>query len=287
MLIDSARRAWRRSVPEPTRRRIRRLVTDLPHRLRDAVPDLLERLASARPLPPARLRARVGLTSSRREFREVGGTAARCVLAALAESGSEVVDSPRWLDFGCGSGRVARHLSTQPIRLVGVDVDGEAVAWCGRNLPGEYTAIGPRPPIPMPDASADVVCAVSVFTHMDETAQRDWLREIHRLLRSGGAFVVTTLSPELTWTRPDLTSDQHAALASRGFLFAAASGPFNDSSAFQTERYLRESWSDLFAPRLFQRGGLGGYQDLSVWERRAAVSGPLDSPAGAPRAAGG
>lgn len=284
MVPDAARRAWQQSVPLPARLRIRRTLTNLPHRVRDAVPDFLERLSSRDPLPPAWLRRRVGLTSSRREFLEVGRIAAGGLLSAVVDAGCSVGDYPRWLDFGSGCGRVARHLGRHPAirRLAGVDVDRDAIEWCRRNLAGDYRLIGSRPPLPMADESADVVFAVSVFTHMDEPVQREWLKEIHRVVRPGGLLVVSSHPPELTWTRPDLTSDQHRELENRGFLFAPAAGPFNDSSTFQSESFLRENWSGLFAPRLFRAAGLGGYQDLSVWERRSAVTARSDSSAASP-----
>lgn len=290
MTLELARRAWRRTVPAPARRRIRRIAKDLPHRLRDAVPDFVETFSSHPPLPPAWLRARVGLTSSRREFLEVGRTATGSLLTAIAEAGCSLDDYPRWLDFGCGSGRITRHLSDAhpgPRRIFGVDVDRAAVEWCRRHLPGEFLVGGSAPPTPLPEASVDVVCAVSVFTHMDEPTQKGWLRELHRLLRAGGLLVVSTHSPELTWTRPDLTAAAHRRLREDGFLFAPASGPFNDNSTFQSQDYLRRSWTGLFSPRLFKPLGLSGYQDLSVWERANDLSDPGVLSAASPPAASG
>jgi SAM-dependent methyltransferase len=274
MTLERARRAWRSAVPPPARRRIRRFVTDLPHRLRDAVPDLVERFSSRSPLPPARLRARVGLTSSRREFLEVGSTARDSLLAAIAEAGCSLDDYPRWLDFGCGSGRIARHLSGRSgaRRVFGVDVDRTAVEWCRRHLSGEFLVGGSAPPTALAEASVDVVYAVSVLTHMDEPMQGDWLGELHRLLRPGGLLLVSTHSPELTWTRPDLTPIAHRRLREDGFLFVPAAGPFNDNSTFQSEGYLRRSWTGRFSLRLFKPFGLSGYQDLSVWEREKVLT---------------
>ena len=267
--MDAARWLWRRTLPPAVRAALRRWARDLPHRLRDAIPDLRERLTGAVPLPPARLRARVGLNSSRREFLEIGGNAAGDILGAVAEAGGLARESDRWLDFGCGSGRVARHLigASGSRRLTGVDVDRGAIAWCSRHLPGDFRAIGPKPPLSDLPGSYDRICAVSVLTHMDEPAQRVWIAELRRLLRVGGLLIVTTHSPDLTWTRPDLTDAQRRDLSDAGFLFAPAAGPFNDSSTFQSEEYLRRAWAPALSLRLFRRFGLGGYQDLSVWER--------------------
>jgi len=67
-----------------------------------------------------------------------------------------------------------------------VDVDRGAIAWCSRHLPGDFRAIGPKPPLSDLPGSYDRICAVSVLTHMDEPAQRVWIAELRRLLRVGG-----------------------------------------------------------------------------------------------------
>ena len=262
------RKLWRSGVPAPYRRQIRRAVYDLPHRLRDFIPDLGDHL-SLTPLPPPRLRARVGLSSSRSSFTAVGKAALRDIYKSLGESGVARSELRRWLDFGCGSGRIARYLSNDDRieTLVGVDVDREAIEWCRSHLLGKYLAANESPPLPLDDGCFDVVCTVSVLTHMDYDAQTKWLRELHRVLRVGGLLIATTMSPSLTWSRPDLSAAQLDSLAASGFLFGAAPGPFNDSAAFQTKDYLVGKLSGLFRLRTFKELGLAGYLDLSIWEK--------------------
>ena len=248
------RRVYRRSVPSPVRQRVRRVIREIPIRMRDLPGDLVRR-----DVPPARLRARVGATSSRAEFLDVGRRAAAEILAAAGRDG-------HWLDFGCGCGRVARHLTVE--QLTGVDVDRNAVRWCARHLRGEFVAIGPMPPAPFAAASFDVVCAVSVFTHFDEAAQDAWLAELQRLLRPGGLLVASTHGADLAFSRPDLTAEDHGRLRERGFVFRKGIGPFNEDSAFHTRDYLEREWSRRFEPVSFVPFGLTGYLDLSVWRGR-------------------
>lgn len=74
----------RKLVPQPAWRWLGREIKDLPFRLRDIGPDLRERFSGSRmPLPPARLRHRVGLTSSRDEFLTVGRNVSGAVLGAF------------------------------------------------------------------------------------------------------------------------------------------------------------------------------------------------------------
>jgi SAM-dependent methyltransferase len=175
-----------------------------------------------------------------------------------------------WLDFGCGAGRIARHFDQRgrPTHLAGVDVDVEAVSWCGRFLRGTFKPVDAMPPTPLAEGSFDVAYSVSVFSHLDEGPQFGWLAEIHRLLRPRGLLVASTHSPSLIWTRPDLTPEQSRRLNESGFLFAPGKGRFNDDSAFHSEGYLSSAWSRYFELESFSAGGLAGYQDLSTWRKR-------------------
>jgi SAM-dependent methyltransferase len=264
----------RKITPEPVWRWLGREVKDLPFRLQDIGPDLRELLSrSGLPLPPARLRRRVGLTSSRVEFLSVGREVSEMVLRAFEECHLPEERYGRWLDFGCGCGRLARFLATAPDReLYGVDIDHAAIRWMRRHLGPHFVAIGALPPLPFAAAAFDVVCAISVFTHLDEQMQVAWLGELHRILRPGGLLIASTHHEELLVTRPDLTAAERARLAKDGFLFASGKGRFNDNSTFHSLPYLELTWGKLFTLGLYAKRGLGGYQDLSVWEARPEVS---------------
>ena len=82
------RRFYRAAVPGRYRAAIRRVVSDLPNRLRDAGPDLLDRKVDGQPVPPAALRARVARSSSRRELVRVGRELAHSITGLLEEAGA-------------------------------------------------------------------------------------------------------------------------------------------------------------------------------------------------------
>lgn len=261
-------------IPEHARRTVRLVATETPLRIRDAVPDFMDALKlspGSRVLPPPLLRRRVGRTSSRREFVVVGRRAAADLRDAFESARDPRAEYGRWLDFGCGPGRIARFVATFPMvrTLWGVDPDEEAIRWNGGHLPGDYLALTEERSLPFPDGSFDVVFSVSVFSHFDEKSESDWLSEVHRVLRPGGLFLVSTHSEKLRYSRPDLTFDQHVALNATGFLFAPGGGTFKADSTFHARRYLEEEWGKLFRLRLHREHGLAGFQDLSVWERAA------------------
>lgn len=250
----------RKVIPPRFRRPLRKLLNELPVRLRDARADLFDRHT----LPPPRLRFNVAGTSSRDAFTQVGSRAAREIADAVAE--------PRdVLDFGCGCGRIAAPLAALWPRanMHGVDVDAAAIQWCGRNLRGDFRLLHPDDGLPFADGSFDLVYAISLFTHMDEPQQFRWLAEVRRVLREGGLLLATTHSPELAYARPDLSDDQRASLAAHGFAFAP--GPaFNDNSAFHSSDYLRRAWAKWFVLARHQPYGLAGYQDLTLFEAKKA-----------------
>jgi SAM-dependent methyltransferase len=101
----------------------------------------------------------------------------------------------RGLDLGCGDGLLTRILLREagPRELVGIDPDPAEVAQA-RQL-GIYSAVhavgGDH--IPEPDASFDWVLSNSVLEHIDPI--EPVLKEVARLLRPNGKFILTVPGP--------------------------------------------------------------------------------------------
>lgn len=202
-------------------------------------------------------------TSDRKAFETIGRDVAR----DLVRSASPFLgDVDTVLDFGVGCGRVARHIASLigDTDLTGVDVDDHAIRWCNRHLSGRYIAIRSDSPLPFQPKSFDFVYAVSVFTHLDAAMQRFWLSELSRIVRPDGCLVITTLSPQLAYSRPDMSAEQRQQLAESGFVYLPGHGRFNENTAFQS----RDSLSVTF-PRLtlvhHETYGLAKYQDIAVF----------------------
>ena len=111
------------------------------------------------------------------------------------------VDLRTYLDLGCASGRVLRHvgLSERGIHAIGCDINRRHTDWVARHLPREIGVFQNHsvPSLPLPDASLDAVTAYSVFTHV-ESFETTWLMELRRILRPGGIAWITIQS-EKTW----------------------------------------------------------------------------------------
>jgi 2-polyprenyl-3-methyl-5-hydroxy-6-metoxy-1,4-benzoquinol methylase len=122
------------------------------------------------------LRARQSLGSSEPViYRTVAG-----VLRARRASGVLA-------DVGCGSGRLWRELEPMFSRCVCID----AVRYAGLPDAVEFVQADlDVVPLPLPDASADVVTAVETIEHLENP--RAFCRELSRIVRPGGWIVVTT-----------------------------------------------------------------------------------------------
>jgi SAM-dependent methyltransferase len=193
-----------------------------------------------RPLPPRRLMVRVAGTADPDWFLSSGRAAYEAIAAHVrpAELGSV-------LDFGCGCGRVVRYWDGFAGTVAGSDLSPPAVAWCRANLPfARFEVNGLEPPLAFPDASFDLVYALSVFTHLTADLQLAWRDELRRVLRPGGRLLVTTHGRSYL---PRLVTEERERFE-RGELvvrWGDVAGT-NLCSAYHPERYLR----DVFAAGL-------------------------------------
>ena len=96
----------------------------------------------------------------------------------------------RVLDVGCAGGELAALLATRGWRVHGADIEPALVdAARGRGLDARVVDLD-RAPLPWPDAAFDAVVAAEVIEHVVDTDHL--LAEIARVLRPGGALVVST-----------------------------------------------------------------------------------------------
>ena len=100
------------------------------------------------------------------------------------------------LDWGCGPGRVVRHmpnlLGTQST-VSGTDYNAKSIEWCKENLENiEFNLNTLEPSLPYPDGTFDFIYGISIFTHLSEEMHYKWTAELVRVLKKGGLLFVTT-----------------------------------------------------------------------------------------------
>ncbi len=112
------------------------------------------------------------------------------------------------LDYGCGPGNdlTGLAINTGAQRLIGADVSEKALTLAGRRLalhgvdPDRVQLIhvaDADPHLPLADASVDYAQSLGVIHHTSDPAAV--LREIHRVLKPGGAGCVMVYNRDSVW----------------------------------------------------------------------------------------
>jgi ubiquinone/menaquinone biosynthesis C-methylase UbiE len=223
-------------------------------------------------VPPANLISRVHGTSDAAGFGATGKIVALDVYAAVVPFLH--MDRPlRILDFGCGCGRVLRYLlKIAPLsKIHASDVDHEAIDWCRESYQDEvrrghceFVVNGDAPPLPFSSDYFDLVCGISVFTHLPEKLQLQWLAELRRITKPEAFLVFSVQSDALI--RGHLTPENNRILDEIGFYYfpyGSTEGlPVYYQAAWHTRSYIERVWSKYFTIIDFVPAGVAGHQDL-------------------------
>jgi len=176
------------------------------------------------------------------------------------------------LDFGCGLGRVLVPFKAQcpGARFTGFDIDPRMIDWA-RFLCGDLAHAWTLDARELPSGSFDLVYAISVFTHLDESTD-EWLAQIARLLRPGGQAFISyhdeTLfaehagTPFIPGTRPGQALDRYFVTGRGTDEGGAAMGTYYET-AYWVERVAPFLDVETTVPR-----GLLDYQSISVARKR-------------------
>ena len=192
----------------------------------------------------------------------------------LAIAGRSLDSFRSVLDFGCGCGRMLLWMEEigRTRALHGTDIDAEAIAWCREHIPyASSTVNDPDPPLPYPEGAFDLVFNHSVFTHVDERRQDEWLTELQRVTRPGGLLVLSThgevaLGEDGWGIRDRLERD--------GIVFIDSVFPPDFAlpswyqNTYHAPWYVFEHWARWFEIRGYVPGGALGVQDHILLERR-------------------
>jgi ubiquinone/menaquinone biosynthesis C-methylase UbiE len=92
------------------------------------------------------------------------------------------------LDVGCGTGAILKQLGN-PERNVGIDLAPEAISFCRERGLGNVEQ-GDIHALPFPDASFDALICSSVLYHQWVGDVEGAVREMRRVLRTGGVLLI-------------------------------------------------------------------------------------------------
>lgn len=146
-------------------------------------------------LPPAHLAFDAHGHVNWRIYRESGTVVANQLAQVLQESRAPAssASSRHILEWGCGPGRVIRHLQARmpTDKLYGSDYNPESIAWCTANIPNvTFIENGLHPPLQFQSEFFDAVYAISVITHLSEPVCHEWVTELKRIIKPQGILVL-------------------------------------------------------------------------------------------------
>ena len=133
------------------------------------------------------------------------------------------------LDIGCGSGRLLRkvHAYWPETHLLGVDPAQKMLEVARTLTPEAHFYRGSGEALPLEDASVDLALSTISFHHWRDQAAG--VREVARVLRPGGSFLLAdfTAPAWLTWLYPRVhsTAQMRALFEQAGLEVQAQPGP--------------------------------------------------------------
>jgi SAM-dependent methyltransferase len=150
------------------------------------------------PIPPLEYMYLVVGNSDVDSFLSVGKVGAQNIIAILEKNSIDCRRFKAVLDFGCGCGRIIRHIrALLSAQLYGVDYNPRLIEWCTQHMPfARFETNQLYPPLRYEDATFDFIYALSVVTHLPEIHQTLWMKELFRLLKEGGYLLVSVHGDE-------------------------------------------------------------------------------------------
>lgn len=231
-------------------------------------------LAAMMNFPPQYNIARVQRIQNRSGAAISGASDARRILR-IAERHKSLEAPFRILDWGCGFGRVSRHLSSfaRNATVLGADIDDENLDWMKAHLPH----ITPVPSdisghIAQDDKSVDIVFGISVMTHLRVDVMKLWLKELCRITRNDGLLLLTVAADSsLAFTSRWVSNDNIDTWRKNGEIVFGNQGAVDSNiggedyyvQSLINEERVRAVWSE-FVDVLEVIPAVFGYQDMVV-----------------------
>ena len=221
------------------------------------------------PVPPARLIRLVAGGTDVDWYMQSGKLAVSSMLNVLKRHKVDFGDFQAVLDFGCGCGRVIQHWRTgSPTQLYGCDYNPELIRWASRNLPfARFDVNSLSPALPYSDGQFSFVYGLSVFTHLAESLQGPWMKELSRIVQPEGYLLVSVHGSH--YLEIMNLDEQCEFRAGRIVVRESDDSGSNICAAFHPEEYVREELAKEWEVVDFVPTGATGnpYQDVYLMRK--------------------
>jgi SAM-dependent methyltransferase len=176
------------------------------------------------------------------------------------------------LDWGCGPGRVVRHLPQLVAagnKITACDYNEVYVTWCTKNIREvQFLKNELQPPLALAPASINGIYGLSIFTHLAAGSHTTWAAELLRILKPGGLLIITVQGDKSRFKLLPAELEQYnqGQLVVRGFekeghrLYSAFQPPALMRSLFSNYRVLQHITGG-------EPGGLDNMQDTWVLQK--------------------
>ena len=222
------------------------------------------------PIPSFNMRFYVSGSFDIDWFIKIGKLGATTITDVLKQNNLDMDRFDTVLDFGCGCGRVARFWSDlKHVRIFGCDYNPKLLGWCRKNLKfGTFSVNQLDPPLKFDDNQFDFIYALSVFTHLPESSQHAWIKELTRVLKPTGYCLITTHGESYLNA---LTPEQQQQFRDSGLVVKneTVSGT-NYCNAYQSYEFVKEKLAPHFSIVSFIPEGAKGnpHQDLYLLAKK-------------------
>lgn len=184
------------------------------------------------------------------------------------------LENKRILDWGCGPGRVIRHMPAiagQSSELYGTDYNQESIRWCSQNLPGiQFSVNTLSPALAFKANYFDVIYGLSIITHLSEAMHYGWYTELYRVLRPGGILILSSQGDNFTGklTKNELETYVQGKLVVRGKVKEG----HRTYSAFHPAGFMRRLFKNATILEHITREPEGDYLPQDLWIVQKPVS---------------
>lgn len=225
-------------------------------------------------LPPAKLRYKVHGDPFIPAFVMMGDIQKKDMEKALSKFEKNFNSFKNILDFGCGCGRTLLAFEKNNYsNFYGTDIDKEGINWCKNNLRfAKFYKNEFLPPLKYSSDFFDLVYSISVFTHLNEQYQIEWLSELKRILKPGGYLLITVFTSE-SLEDSRLSKAVTNTLEKKGFAFSNTriyGGTFPQwyGNSYYTKEYAKNEFSKHFEFLDFIHKGMNNFQDIIILKKK-------------------
>jgi len=177
------------------------------------------------------------------------------------------LDDVNILDWGCGPGRIIRHMPTllgASCRCYGTDYNAGYVRWCAEHIPeATFKPNGLTPPLPFEDGMFDVIYGISIFTHLSEEMHHAWFDELFRVLKPEGILFLTLHGKAFK----SKLSNEQCAIFDKGQIVVLSSTKEGHRTygAYHPVSFVKELSRDLTVIEFVEGGIINGKPQQDIW----------------------